>query len=86
MAKENLEAAVAVMEWLRAREPEAYAQLVRVTELTDSEVDAWRRASELMYVPRHEELGIVLQDERFLERKRWDFEGTPADMYPLLLH
>ena len=28
----------------------------------------------------------MLQDERFLERKRWDFEGTPADRYPLLLH
>jgi len=40
----------------------------------------------MMYVPRHEELGIVLQDERFLERKRWDFENTPADRYPLLLH
>ena len=30
--------------------------------------------------------GIVLQDERFVERKRWDFEGTPDDRYPLLLH
>ena len=39
-----------------------------------------------MYVPRHEELGIVLQDEDFLDRPRWDFEGTPADRYPLLLH
>ena len=39
-----------------------------------------------MYVPRHEELGIVLQDEHFLERKRWDFEGTPKEHHPLLLH
>ena len=39
-----------------------------------------------MYVPRHEELGIVLQDEHFLDRKRWDFDGTPAERYPLLLH
>jgi alpha,alpha-trehalose phosphorylase len=39
-----------------------------------------------MYLPRHEDLGIVLQDERFLERKRWDFAGTAADKYPLLLH
>jgi alpha,alpha-trehalose phosphorylase len=37
-----------------------------------------------MFVPRHE--GIVLQDDGFLERKRWDFDGTPADRYPLLLH
>ena len=56
------------------------------TGLADAEVDGWRRAAELMYVPRHEELGIVLQDEHFLERRRWDFEGTPADRYPLLLH
>ena len=28
----------------------------------------------------------MLQDERFLERKRWDFDGTPADKHPLLLH
>ena len=39
-----------------------------------------------MYVPRHEQLGIVLQDEHFLERERWDFEGTPAEKHPLLLH
>ena len=39
-----------------------------------------------MYVPRHEELGIVLQDEHFLDRKRWDFEGTPPEKHPLLLH
>ena len=39
-----------------------------------------------MYVPRHEELGIVLQDEHFLDRPRWDFDGTPAERYPLLLH
>ena len=28
----------------------------------------------------------MLQDERFLERKRWDFENTPEDSYPLLLN
>jgi alpha,alpha-trehalose phosphorylase len=39
-----------------------------------------------MFVPRDERPGIVLQDERFLARERWDFEGTPADKHPLLLH
>jgi alpha,alpha-trehalose phosphorylase len=28
----------------------------------------------------------VLQDDRFLDRERWDFEGTPAEKHPLLLH
>jgi alpha,alpha-trehalose phosphorylase len=86
MARENLCDAAAVVDWLAAQDREGYAELVAATGLDGAEVDDWRRAAELMYVPRHEELGIVLQDERFLERKRWDFEGTPADRYPLLLH
>jgi alpha,alpha-trehalose phosphorylase len=28
----------------------------------------------------------VLQDDHFLDRKRWDFENTPAENFPLLLH
>ena len=39
-----------------------------------------------MYVPRDEQLGIVLQDEHFLERERWDFAATPPEKHPLLLH
>jgi alpha,alpha-trehalose phosphorylase len=39
-----------------------------------------------MYIPRDDALGVVLQDEHFLERKRWDFERTPTEKHPLLLH
>jgi alpha,alpha-trehalose phosphorylase len=86
MAKENLEIAVRVVEWLQASDAGAYGDLLRSTGLKAEEVEGWRRAAELMYVPRHEELGIVLQDEHFLDRKRWDFENTPPENYPLLLH
>jgi alpha,alpha-trehalose phosphorylase len=85
MAKENLEIAVRVTEWLAGADPAGHAALARATGLTDAEVEDWRRAAELMYVPRHEELGIVLQDDHFLEREPWDFAGT-ADKHPLLLH
>jgi alpha,alpha-trehalose phosphorylase len=86
MAKENLEGAIRVIEWLRGEDPAAHARLVEATGLTDLEVAGWRRAAALMYIPRHEELGIVLQDEDFLERKVWDFDRTPAANHPLLLH
>jgi alpha,alpha-trehalose phosphorylase len=86
MAKENLEVATRVIEWLQGTDPDSHARLARTTGLTEAEVDGWRQAATCMYVPRHEELGIVLQDEHFLERKRWDFERTPLDRYPLLLH
>jgi alpha,alpha-trehalose phosphorylase len=86
MAKENLEIATRITEWLQGADPKAYRALVASTGLTEREVEDWRRAAELMFVPRHEELGIVLQDERFLERKRWDFAATPPENYPLLLN
>jgi alpha,alpha-trehalose phosphorylase len=83
MAKENLEGAVRVMQWLRGEDPVAYAELALATGLTDEEIDGWLCAADAMYLPRHD--GIVLQDDGFLERKRWDFEGT-RDKHPLLLH
>ena len=86
MAKENLEVATRVIEWLQGADPAAHAELVRATGLTGAEVDGWRRAAELMHIPRHEQLGIVLQDDHFLERKRWDFDATPPEKHPLLLH
>jgi alpha,alpha-trehalose phosphorylase len=86
MAKENLVGAVRVAEWLQARDADGFERLCQTTGLCETEIQGWRRAADLMYVPRHEELGIALQDDRFLERKRWDFEGTPADKHPLLLH
>ncbi len=39
-----------------------------------------------MYLPYDSELGIHPQDADFLDREPWDFENTPADKYPLLLH
>jgi alpha,alpha-trehalose phosphorylase len=63
MARENLTGAVRVTEWLRGADPAAAARLVRATGLSDAEVDGWRRTADRMYVPRHDELGIALQDE-----------------------
>ena len=39
-----------------------------------------------MFVPFDEERGLHPQDQDFLEHQRWDFEDTPPDKYPLLLH
>ena len=37
-------------------------------------------------MPYDERAGIHLQDDRFLDQQAWDFAGTPAEQYPLLLH
>lgn len=86
MAQENLRQAVKAVEWMARDSPEAYAGLVGRTGLQDDEVGLWRRAADHMYVPYDEDRGLYLQDDGFLDLERWDFENTPPENYPLLLH
>jgi alpha,alpha-trehalose phosphorylase len=85
MARENLRYAAKTVESLRAANAEAFDTLVRRTAVEHSEVEEWTRAAELMYVPYDEDRMIIPQDDSFLEREPWDFDGTPNDKYPLLL-
>jgi alpha,alpha-trehalose phosphorylase len=86
MAAENLRLAADYVELVRAESPPDYGRLVERTGLTDDELTAWRRAAELIYVPYDKEVGVHLQDDGFLDLAPWDFNGTPPDRYPLLLH
>jgi alpha,alpha-trehalose phosphorylase len=85
MARENLRYAAQTVESLRVSAPDVYNALVHKTALEQSEVQAWGRAAESMYVPCDEKLGIILQDDSFLDREPWDFQNTPHEHYPLLL-
>jgi alpha,alpha-trehalose phosphorylase len=85
MARENLRYAAQTVESLRATHPDVFNALVHKTALEPSEVEAWTRAAESMYVPYDEKLEIIPQDDSFLDREPWDFRNTPRDHYPLLL-
>ena len=85
MARENLRFAAETVESLQVKKPEVLEALIRKTGLDPSEVQAWRRAADNMYVPFDAPTGIFPQDDSFLEREPWDFKNTPADRYPLLL-
>jgi alpha,alpha-trehalose phosphorylase len=65
-----------------AKLPDAARDLGVTTEETAS----WRDAAANMYIPYDERLGVHPQHDGFTNYARWDFEGTPADHYPLLLH
>jgi alpha,alpha-trehalose phosphorylase len=85
MAEENLRYAAQTVEILRTSDPDAYRTLVDKTGLLPSEVEAWLRAADSMYVPYDETLRIIPQDDSFLEGEPWDFKNTPPDHYPLML-
>ena len=78
MAQANLRAAIEAA----ARHPKAGQKL----GVTDDEIASWQVAADTINVPYDERLGLHPQDQNFLTHERWDFEHTPAENYPLLLH
>src|SRR5690606_15738321 len=86
MAAENLRYAAQVVGDLQRESPAAYLDLAERVELRNDEPDGWLRAARAMYVPFDSALGIHPQDDDFLDQEPWDFEKTPPESYPLLLH
>jgi alpha,alpha-trehalose phosphorylase len=78
MARRNLLGAATAVD----RHPDEAEALGVVAD----EVGAWRSAAEVMHVPYDGILVVHMQAEGFTHHARWDFEGTPAENYPLLLH
>ena len=78
MAQTNLRAAAEAA----TRHPLEAAELGVDTE----EAAAWRDAAGAMFVPYDENLGVHPQADGFTDHQPWDFENTPGDKYPLLLH
>ena len=86
MARENLWYAAEVTQRLRDKHPERFSLLVDQTGLDVAEIAEWKQAADRMYLPYDEKLGVHPQDDSFLKREVWDFENTPPEKYPLLLH
>lgn len=96
MARENLRFAISVVESARRRKTagtekgapaSASALIIREgLEVSDAELELWKRAESRMYVPYEKETGIYPQDDSFMGKAEWDFTNTPREKYPLLLH
>jgi len=78
MARQNLLAAAEVAE----RHPDR----AREVGIEAEEAASWRDAARAMHIPFDATLGVHPQSERFTMHQVWDFAGTSADEYPLLLH
>jgi alpha,alpha-trehalose phosphorylase len=86
MARLNLRYAADVVDDLAAGDPEVFARLAHDTAVGPDEPALWRRAADAMYIPYDEDRGITPQDANFLAKEVWDFDHTPREKYPLLLH
>ena len=54
--------------------------------VTDDEVDAWLRAAARWRARTTPAAACTCSPTGFTHHEEWDFEGTPPDQYPLLLH
>lgn len=63
-----------------------YDEYKHLNLLSPEERNAMQEASERMRLPFDQALGINKQDDSFLNKRKWDFKGTPKEQYPLLLH
>ena len=86
MARENLFFAVKTVKEMLDAYPDQYENLKHRTNLDVSEIEAWQKAADNMYVPFDRKLGIHPQDEDFLDLEPWDIKNTPREHFPLLLY
>jgi alpha,alpha-trehalose phosphorylase len=86
MARENLWYAAATLKEIHRDHPDRFAELVDKTGLDISETEEWQKAADNMYLPFDAKSGIHPQDDSFPDKEMWDFDNTPLDKYPLLLH
>jgi alpha,alpha-trehalose phosphorylase len=78
MARQNLLGAAEAA----AAHPEHAAAL----DVSEEEAAGWKWAAEAMHVPFDGILQVHMQAEGFTHHDVWDFEHTPPEHYPLLLH
>src|SRR5258708_729777 len=63
-----------------------HGRVAKRLNVSATEVKAWRRAADRMFIPYDEDLEVHRQASDFTKHERWDFRRTKLDPYPLFLH
>eukprot|EP01012_Entosiphon_sulcatum_P023875 TRINITY_DN2901_c0_g1_i1.p1 TRINITY_DN2901_c0_g1~~TRINITY_DN2901_c0_g1_i1.p1 ORF type:complete len:1108 (-),score=264.30 TRINITY_DN2901_c0_g1_i1:491-3790(-) len=86
MAQMSLQFAYNTAVGIRHDHPDHWQRLTDLLELDAGEPDQWLRAADRMYLPHDKVANVHPQDDSFLKKRPWDFENTPKENYPLLMH
>jgi alpha,alpha-trehalose phosphorylase len=78
MAQRNLRGAADVCQ--------RYPEQAQALGVSTEEIAAWREYAAATFIPYDEKRGVHQQSAGFTDYAFWDFEGTAADQYPLMLH
>jgi alpha,alpha-trehalose phosphorylase len=78
MAQQNLCEAADVVD--------RYPERARLLGVAHGEPRVWRDAAQAIFIPFDERRRVHPQALGFTDHQEWDFDATPPDAYPLLLH
>ena len=65
---------------------EVTQQTLNRLHFNKQELKAWKKAADSMFLPYDEDQQLTMQDDSAFHKKVWDFNQTPKENYPLLLH
>ena len=83
-AKNNLENAYVLINILK--DTKDYEAFKNKTNVSDEELDEFKKAADHMYLPYDEKLGIIKQDDSFLNKKKVSLSDFNKEDFPLLLN
>lgn len=86
IAQKNLLLATHWIEEALADDVKEAKEVLDAIGFKESELEDWKEAADKMCFPYDEEQQLSMQDDSFFSKKVWDFENTPVENRPLLLH
>lgn len=86
MAQNHLAFASKMAEELKRQHPGRYSELAARMGLTEEEILRWTETAAGIYLPFDEKEEVFCQDDGFLEKAPWNWDETPREKRPLLLH
>ncbi len=86
MAKHHMEWAVKFANILKEHDKKRFKKIADRMKVSNEELGQMHQAAQKMYLPFDSKLNVNLQDDSFIHKADWDFEGTSQDKYPLLLN
>ncbi len=86
MVRHHFRGAHSMYTYLKKHYQKEFTHICEAISLKEGEVELWVQAANHMRFPFHKELGIHAQDERFLEKEKWDIKKKGNIKHPMLLH
>jgi maltose phosphorylase len=87
LARWTLKYTIDSLEWLSSASKVRYNSVVARTHLdTQCELNLWKEITYNMYLPEHQELGIFLQQDGFMDKLQQTVKDLTADERPLNQH